>query len=486
MALYVPSLYLEIAEFAVNRGIEPEKLTKGLDLQRMAIPDADEDAATMAAHAILDLIQKNGLDPRHIHRIYMGTESAVDAAKPTASYTVGMLEAALEATFGPRSFRNCDVVDMTFACVAATDALQNCIDYVRLRPDSICIAVASDVAKYELGSSGEYTQGAGAVALLVKANPRLMTFTDAWGVGMESVHDFFKPRRTFPKSDIVQTVLQEAGITNGLSLKVAESLARKGENVFTWPDASVSIFREMPVFDGQYSNQCYVARAQEALDHFRQQTQPDGSTLQSWRKVICHLPYAAHGRRIGIELLMHECAQIGSLATLLDEAGVQPPAADASPKEQAGYLKAMSQTPTYRRFIAEKLADAQRACAQVGNMYTGSVWLALLSALEAELDHTDDISGQRYGFVAYGSGSKSKVFEGTLQPQWSDVVRNFGIMARLDRRRAISFDTYEALHRGDITAPIVPSKTFRLESIGAEGELEGARRYAVVMEAVTA
>jgi hydroxymethylglutaryl-CoA synthase len=309
-----------------------------------------------------------------------------------------------------------------------------------------------------------------------------MTFTDAWGVGMESVHDFFKPRRTFAKSDIVHTVLQEAGITNGLSQKVTESLSRKGDNVFTWPDTTVSVFREMPVFDGQFSNQCYVSRAQEALDHFREQTQADGSTLETWRKVICHLPYAAHGRRIGIELLIHELTQTGDLAALLDEADVQPPAADASPKEQAAYLKAMSQTPTYRRFVTDKLADAQRACAQVGNMYTGSVWLALLSALECELTHADDISGQRYGFVAYGSGSKSKVFEGTLQPQWRDVVQNLGIMARLDGRRAISFDTYIALHRGDITAPIVPDKAFRLDSIGATGDLEGTRRYAVMTE----
>ena len=38
------------------------------------------------------------------------------------------------------------------------------------------IVIVSDIAKYDIGSSGEYTQGAGAVAILVKQNPRLLSF----------------------------------------------------------------------------------------------------------------------------------------------------------------------------------------------------------------------------------------------------------------------------------------------------------------------
>ena len=38
------------------------------------------------------------------------------------------------------------------------------------------IVIVSDIAKYDIGSSGEYTQGAGAIAMLVKDNPRLVVF----------------------------------------------------------------------------------------------------------------------------------------------------------------------------------------------------------------------------------------------------------------------------------------------------------------------
>ena len=70
----------------------------------------------------LKLIQDYKINPKEISRIYLGTESALDAAKPTATYAMQMVEKELEKEFGARCFKNCDVVDMTFACVGAVDA----------------------------------------------------------------------------------------------------------------------------------------------------------------------------------------------------------------------------------------------------------------------------------------------------------------------------------------------------------------------------
>ena len=196
MAFYVPKLYLDIRALAEKRNIPYEKLSHGLGLHKMAICDVHEDAATMAAEAIAELIERNQIDPRRIGRIYLGTESALDGAKPTGTYAVEMLGQRFAQQYGSDSFRHCDVVDMTFACIGATDALHNTLDWVAgSDEDRIGIVVASDVAKYELGSSGEYTQGAGAVAMLVRRNPRLLVVRNLFGVAMESVHDFYKPRR---------------------------------------------------------------------------------------------------------------------------------------------------------------------------------------------------------------------------------------------------------------------------------------------------
>ena len=38
------------------------------------------------------------------------------------------------------------------------------------------IVIATDIAKYHIGSTGEYTQGAGAISLLITENPILSLF----------------------------------------------------------------------------------------------------------------------------------------------------------------------------------------------------------------------------------------------------------------------------------------------------------------------
>lgn len=144
---FVPTLYLEIKDLAEKRGIEPAKLEKGLGLHKMGFPDVHEDAATFAAEALLKLIKDYNINPKEISRIYLGTESALDAAKPTASYAMQMVEKVLEAEYGERAFKNCDVVDLTFACIGAVDALHNSLDFVRVNPDKKAIVIASDYAK---------------------------------------------------------------------------------------------------------------------------------------------------------------------------------------------------------------------------------------------------------------------------------------------------------------------------------------------------
>ena len=62
----------------------------------------------------------------------------------------------------------------------------------------------------------------------------------------------------------------------------------------------IEIFNEEPVFDGQYSNLCYVQRMQEALTHFQEGQKSDQKVdfLNHWSHFIFHLPYAFHGRRM--------------------------------------------------------------------------------------------------------------------------------------------------------------------------------------------
>ena len=95
IAYYVPGIYLDIETLALKRDIVPAKLQKGLGLTAMAICDAGEDAATMAAEAVIKLMENENIDPHSIGRLYMGTESALDAAKPTSTYVSEIVETAM-------------------------------------------------------------------------------------------------------------------------------------------------------------------------------------------------------------------------------------------------------------------------------------------------------------------------------------------------------------------------------------------------------
>ncbi len=427
---HVPSLYLEIKDLAEKRNIEAAKLEKGLGLHKMAFPDVHEDAATFAAEALLKLINDYDINPKEIARIYLGTESALDAAKPTATYAMQMVEKVMEPKFGDRVFKNCDVVDMTFACVGAVDALQNCLDYVKANPEKKAVVIASDYAKYELASSGEYTQGGGAVAVLVAENPRLLEIESTIGVATESVFDFFKPRRSASKSD----------------LKTATE---------TMPD-KLEIFTDEPVFDGQYSNQCYQDRIREAYQHYKEQT-GIGKPYENWRYLIFHLPYAFHGKRVFTEIFSLE---------------------NNLPYSNSEEQKAVAKSEDYLKFINDKIEPSQRASSEIGNMYTASIFMALLSALQVSFNNDENLAQQKIGFLAYGSGSKAKVFVGKISNSWKNVVEKWNIFQNLENRTAIDFDTYEKLHKKQLDVSVNSNfNGFGLVGIETENPLSVGARY---------
>lgn len=429
-SIYVPHIYLPIKDLAIKRNIDPDKLEIGLGLKKMAILDVHEDTATIAANTLLKLIIDFNINPNEIGRIYLGTESALDGAKPTATYAVQLVESVLENQFGERPFKHTDVVDMTFACVGGVDALHNSIDYVRVNPAKKAIVIAADYAKYGLESTGEYTQGAGAVAMLISNQPDLIAFDNNWGIGMESVFDFFKPHQATSNRNIL--------------------------NALETTKSEIEIFSDEPVFDGQYSNECYKNRVREAYFNFKDQTNVEGKLYENWRYIAFHLPYAFQGKRMFSDVFALENGQDNSNDN----------------------LKIISKSDEYKALIKEKVEPTQRASSEIGNMYTASIFTAFLSALQVSTDNNEDLTGKTVGFISYGSGSKSKVFQGKIGEGWKDVMNKVDLFNYLNQREAISFEQYEDLHNKNQKTSINASKGFALDRIETEiPDLKGARYY---------
>lgn len=454
----LPRLVLPMQVFAEGRGMEFEKLRFGLGLEDMAVPDADEDCVTLAAQAAWSVLEQHGLAPHEIGRIYLGTESAVDAAKPSATYVHGLLEARFAANYGPRSLAHCDALDMTFACAGGVDALLNSADWVRAGRGRKALVIAADVAKYAPHSPGEYTQGAGAVALLVTEDPRILVLDDAVGVSVESAADFFKPRRRFSKDELAAAV---GGRTESGS-----------EHPF-WatPEAVVEQYLEFPVFDGPYSNDCYVGRVREALGRY--EAESGLRAMNDWFGMCFHLPYAFQGRRMWPEIALDLYADQGLLAQVEAEAGLT----EAEAGGRKALAKAWSKSAAYKAYVAEKIGPGEAASMRVGNMYTASIFMGLVSALLGYADRRD-LGGKRLGFLSYGSGSKSKVFSGVLRANFAAQLRGIDLESALDQRRSLTFAEYEALHARTTEGPVDAAvRGAVLDRIETEGNLLGYRRY---------
>lgn len=83
------------------------------------------------------------------------------------------------------------------------------------------------------------------------------------------------------------------------------------------------------------------------------------------------------------------------------------------------------------------------------------------------------------GFIAYGSGSKSKVFEAEVSEHWLEQIDKVNLFTTLAERTAIDFKTYEKLHKKEVKKAIIaPRNEFYLDSIEKENPvLVGARFY---------
>ncbi len=498
-SVYVPQLYLSLEHLAEERSIPFAKLKQGLGLQQMAVADAREDTATMAANAVLDLLHKHDLDPSTIGRLYLGTESALDGAKPTATYVLDMLQDHFADAYGPNCFLHCDVVDLTFACIGGIDALQNCLEWTAAKEGRIAIVVSSDNAKYELDSTGEYTQGAGAVAMLVKRDPQLLAIDPDFGVATRPAHDFFKPKRRIAKLDIIREVLEllpdfstedypftdlERRLTSGLDVK----------GVLDCNESFLTLHKDTPVFDGPYSNEAYQARIREALQDYRRRSgTKSGELLQDYAGLAFHLPYAYQARRMFSEIYMEELKASNQWSKFIDRNQLDVPCADDYADREryltkcSEFLRAVTKTSDYQHFVDQFIAPGDWASSRVGNMYSGSVFLSLMATLEDARLNDRTLSGKQLLVFAYGSGSKAKVFSATVQPEWRSLTADFDLQLRLDQRQEIDYATYERLHRCALTDNVSSHYEggFFLADVHGHGEeSEGVRHYGYAASAM--
>lgn len=181
LSLATASNVLTLDALAEYQGVDPAKYHIGLGQDEMSVPGPDEDIVTMAAAAALPIIQRHGTDG--IRTLFFATESGIDQSKSAGVFVHRLL--GLPAS--------CRVVELKQACYSATAGLQAAFGIIARHPGERVLVIASDVAKYDLDSAAEATQGAAAVAMLVSADPALLQIEPATGVFTADVDDFWRP-----------------------------------------------------------------------------------------------------------------------------------------------------------------------------------------------------------------------------------------------------------------------------------------------------
>jgi hydroxymethylglutaryl-CoA synthase len=181
ISFYTSRYCLNLQELAEAREVDWNKYKIGIGQEIMGVTPPDEDIVTMAASAAKTIIDEVG--PDNIDLVLFATESSIDQSKSAGLFLHGLL--GLQ--------NRCRLVELKQACYSGTVALRMAAQAVAANPDSKALVLTSDIARYDLGSPGEPTQGCGAVAMLVTANPSILSLDPEYGVFAEDVMDFWRP-----------------------------------------------------------------------------------------------------------------------------------------------------------------------------------------------------------------------------------------------------------------------------------------------------
>ena len=332
---------LKLQDLAEARGIDPEKLSKGLLLKELSIAPLTEDIVTLAASASDSILTEQ--ERAEIDMVIVATESGIDQSKAAAVFVHGLLGIQPFA----RSF------EIKEACYGATAALHYAKLHVENSPKSKVLVIASDIAKYGIETSGEPTQGAGSVAMLITQNPRIMAFNNDNVAQTRDIMDFWRPN-----------------------------------------------YSTTPYVNGVYSTQQYLDSLKTTWLEYQKRYQ---LTLDDFAAVCFHLPYPK--------------LALKGLKKIMDK---------SLPQEKKDLLQ---------KHFDQSILYSQK----VGNIYTGSLFLGLLSLLE----NTDSLkAGDKIALYSYGSGAVAEFFSGELDEGY-EAYLDKDRLNKLNQRTALSVADYE-------------------------------------------
>ena len=215
-------------------------------------------------------------------------------------------------------------------------------------------------------------------------------------------------------ADIARYGLNTPGeVTQGAG--AVAMLISQNPHILTLEDTTVAYSKDIMDFwrplyatealvDGKYSTNVYIEFFLQTFTRYQQLT---GRELADFAALTFHMPFTKMGKK-GLE----------------------------------GLLKDRNDEVAQR--LRTQLTASQLFSRQVGNLYTGSLYLSLMSLLQ----NSDLKAGSRIGLFSYGSGAEGEFYTGILEDGYEHYMNN--IQEELKHRHQVSVAEYEKLFNSQL------------------------------------
>jgi 3-hydroxy-3-methylglutaryl CoA synthase len=220
IGVYPCALALDIGELCAARDLDASNFKQRLFCDERSLMGPIEDVVTLAVNAARPMLTPEDLDA--VRLLVVATESAPDQEKPVSSWVHHFL--------GLR--RDCRNFEVKHACYGATGAMQMAAGWLAsgAAPGAKALIINTDHAlSHFVSGSQEPVLGAGAVAVLLSADPRIAALDLGWhGIHAHHVFDLFRPAPGVETGDADDSLLS---YLDGVELTYDGYVAAVGEPV---------------------------------------------------------------------------------------------------------------------------------------------------------------------------------------------------------------------------------------------------------------
>jgi len=441
LAAYVPPYRVWLEDWCEWTGNQWPK-TREVVGRSFRVRGPNHSVYTMAATAVIRLIRQYDIDPERVKFLGLGTESSTDNSAG-AIIVKGMVDKALEAQGKPPISRSCEVPEYKHACLGGVYGMKGALRQLALDgAGTQSIVVCADIAEYARGSSGEPTQGAGAVAMLLEENPTLaeVDLVQSGSASDYRIMDFRKPMMRF------------CGQDRSESHQV----------------------QDFPVFNGKYSTTCYIDETLHALDDmYKKRGLVAADYMRSLQTVFMHRPYRrmpetgwaisylfalGSGNAEDRAELASYCYEAGiDPAALLSEMVSKPEVALLAHPDRMSYeaypltmaiFRIFRAARKYRTEILDKLALGSDMMLDLGNLYTAALPAWMAAGFEQAAEENRDLAGEEILTLGYGSGDAAEVIPIIVSDQWRTATESIRFAEAMDFSIDLTQRQYEYLHDG--------------------------------------